>query len=100
MEKITKRNVYTALINFANTGVMSFNTEDGEVVMYGKARGSKNAGNALVTQINACGGIDFTKPYRVGYTGLSDHILKKYIEDQSANRLIQIIIQNILQEKY
>lgn len=56
---------------------------DGSVVMYGKARGSKNAGNALVTQINACGGIDFTKPYRVGYTGLSDHLLKKYIADSS-----------------
>lgn len=58
--------------------------EDGVVVMYGKARGSKNAGNALITQINACGGIDFTKPYRVGYTGLSDHLLKKYIADSSA----------------
>ena len=58
--------------------------QDGEVVMYGKARGSKNAGNALVTQINARGGIDFTKPYRVGYTGLSDHLLKKYIADSSA----------------
>lgn len=57
--------------------------EDGAVVMYGKARGSKNAGNALVTQINACGGIDFTKPYRVGYTGLSDHLLKKYIADSA-----------------
>lgn len=57
--------------------------EDGAVVMYGKARGSKNAGNALVTQINACGGIDFTRPYRVGYTGLSDHLLKKYIADSS-----------------
>lgn len=57
--------------------------EDGAVVMYGKARGSKNAGNALVTQINACGGIDFSKPYRVGYTGLSDHLLKKYIADSS-----------------
>ena len=56
---------------------------DGEVIMYGKARGSKNAGNALVTQINASGGIDFSKPYRVGYAGLSDHLLKKYIADSS-----------------
>lgn len=58
--------------------------ENGSVVMYGKARGSKNAGNALVTQINACGGIDFSRPYRVGYTGLSDVLLKKYIADSSA----------------
>lgn len=57
--------------------------KDGSVVMYGKARGSKNAGNALVTQINACGGIDFSKPYRVGYTGISDALLKKYIKDSA-----------------
>lgn len=58
--------------------------EDGVIVMKGKARGSKNGGNALVTQINNSGGIDFTKPYRVGYTGLSDHLVKKYIADSSA----------------
>lgn len=57
--------------------------QEGSVVMYGKARGSKNAGNALVTQINACGGIDFSKPYRVGYTGISDALLKKYIKDSA-----------------
>lgn len=57
--------------------------KNGEVAMYGKARGSKNAGNALVTQINACGGIDFSKPYRVGYTGISDELLKKYIRDSA-----------------
>lgn len=57
--------------------------QDGVVAMYGKARGSKNAGNALVTQINACGGIDFSKPYRVGYTGISDALLKKYIKDSA-----------------
>jgi len=57
--------------------------DDGAIVMKGKARGSKNAGNALVSQINNSGGIDFSKPYRVGYTGLSDHLVKKYIEDSS-----------------
>ena len=57
--------------------------KDGAVVMYGKARGSKNAGNALITQINACGGIDFSRPYRVGYAGLSDHLIKKYIKDSA-----------------
>lgn len=57
--------------------------EKGEIVVYGKARGSKNAGNVLIQQINACGGIDFTKPYRVGYSGLSKIIIEKYIEDSS-----------------
>ena len=58
--------------------------EDGVIVMKGKARGSKNAENLFITTINASGGIDFSKPYRVGYTGLSDHLVKKYIEDSSS----------------
>ena len=27
--------------------------------------------------------MDFSKPILLGYTGLSDHLLKKYIEDSS-----------------
>lgn len=87
LEYLKKGGRISAAVAFAG-GVLAVKpvvgVQDGEVVMYGKARGSKNAGNALVTQINACGGIDFTKPYRVGYTGLSDHLLKKYIADSSA----------------
>lgn len=37
MDKMTKRNVYTALINFAETGKMSFDTEDGAVEVGGEA---------------------------------------------------------------
>ena len=33
MEKMTKRNVYAALINYAETGVMSFEVEDGEMAI-------------------------------------------------------------------
>lgn len=36
MEKITKRNVYTAMINFAEGGEMSFDTEDGVVMIDGE----------------------------------------------------------------
>lgn len=86
LEYLKKGGRISATVAFAG-GVLAVKpvvgVEDGVVVMYGKARGSKNAGNALVTQINACGGIDFTKPYRVGYTGLSDHLLIKYIEDSA-----------------
>ena len=87
LEYLKKGGRISSAVAFAG-GVLAIKpvvgVEDGAVVMYGKARGSKNAGNALVTQINACGGIDFSKPYRVGYTGLSDHLLKKYIADSSA----------------
>ncbi len=54
---------------------------DGEVAMIGKARGSKNGNNYLIQEIEKTSGIDFSKPIRLGYTGLSDIILQKYIED-------------------
>jgi chromosome segregation ATPase len=33
MEKITKREMYEALVNYANTGVMAFAAEEGDVVV-------------------------------------------------------------------
>lgn len=58
--------------------------QDGEVVVLGKARGSKNGNNLLVQEIQKSGGVDFGRPYRLGYTGLDDSLLRKYIEDSSA----------------
>ena len=58
--------------------------KDGEVVILGKARGSKQGNNLLVTEIQKAGGVDFSKPVLLGYTGLSDALLQKYIEDSSA----------------
>ena len=54
---------------------------DGEINMLGKARGSKMGNNLLVQEIEKAGGIDFSKPVLLGYSGLSDILLKKYIED-------------------
>ena len=56
---------------------------DGEIQLLGKARGSKMGNTLLVQQIQKVGGIDFTKPVLLGYTGLSDVLLQKYIEDSS-----------------
>ena len=55
--------------------------EDGEVVVLGKARGSKNGRNLLTQQIEKSGGIDFSMPIALGYAGLDDVLLRKYIED-------------------
>lgn len=55
--------------------------EDGEITMLGKARGSKQGNNLLVQEIEKAGGVDFTKPVLLGYTGLSDALLRKYIDD-------------------
>ena len=54
---------------------------DGEIQMLGKARGSKQGNNLLVQEIEKAGGVDFTKPVLLGYTGMSDVLLRKYIED-------------------
>ena len=53
----------------------------GEICMLGKARGSKMGNNLLVQEIDKAGGIDFSKPVLLGYSGISDALLLKYIED-------------------
>lgn len=57
---------------------------NGEVVILGKARGSKNGNNMLIQNIEQGGGVDFSMPYCLGYSGLDDTLLQKYIQDSSA----------------
>lgn len=57
--------------------------ENGKVVIAGKARGSKQGNNLLRELIEKCGGISFDKPYCLAYSGLSDELLLKYIDDSS-----------------
>lgn len=54
---------------------------EGKVAMLGKARGSKNGNNFLISEIEKVNGVDFDMPYFLGYTGLNDTLLKKYIKD-------------------
>ena len=54
---------------------------DGEIQVLGKARGSKMGNNLLVQEITKAGGVDFSKPVLLGYSGISDALLLKYIED-------------------
>lgn len=58
--------------------------ENGEIRILGKARGSRQANNLLVQEIEKAGGVDFAKPVLLGYTGLSDALLRKYIRDSAA----------------
>ena len=51
--------------------------------MLGKARGSRQGNNLLVQEIEKTGGIDFDMPILLGYSGLSDALLKKYITDSA-----------------
>ena len=56
----------------------------GEITMLGKARGSRNGNNLLVKEIQKAGGVDFSRPHLLGYTGLSDALLQKYIHDSAS----------------
>ena len=55
--------------------------KDGGVSVMGKARGSRQANNMLVQEIEKAGGVDFDEPLLLGYTGLNDALLQKYIAD-------------------
>ena len=54
---------------------------NGEIGLLGKARGSKMGNNLLVKEMEKVGGVDFSKPVLLGYSGISDALLLKYIED-------------------
>ena len=56
----------------------------GEILILGKARGSRQSNNYLIQEIEKAGGVNFQKPLLLGYTGLSDAMLQKYIEDSAA----------------
>lgn len=58
--------------------------KDGEINVLGKARGSKQGNNLLVSEIEKAGDVDFDMPVLLGYTGLSDALLQKYIKDSEA----------------
>ena len=57
--------------------------EQGKILTLGKARGSRQGNNLLVKEIETAGGVDFSKPVLLGYTGLTDVLLQKYIADSS-----------------
>ena len=57
--------------------------KDGRVQVVGRARGSKNGNNLLSEFINKRGGVDFELPHTLGYTGLSDALLQKYVHDSA-----------------
>ena len=55
--------------------------EDGEINVLGKARGSKQGNNLLIKEIEKVGGVDFSMPLLLGYTGHDPYMLEKYKED-------------------
>ena len=58
--------------------------KDGEIRVLGKARGSRQGNNMLIQEIGKAGGVDYDKPLLLGYTGLDDTLLRKYMNDSQA----------------
>lgn len=57
--------------------------DSGEIRLLGKARGSRQGNNLLAQEIGKAGGVDFAMPMLLGYTGISDALLRKYIADSA-----------------
>ena len=55
--------------------------EDGEVKVLGKARGSKQSNNMLTDFIQQKGGVDFSLPVMLAYSGTDDALIKGYIDN-------------------
>lgn len=86
LEYLKKGGRISAAVAFAG-GLLNIkpvvNVKDGVIHMLGKARGSKQGNNLLAQEISKTGGIDFSMPILLGYSGLSDTLLKKYIADSA-----------------
>ena len=57
--------------------------KDGAVALLGKARGSRQGNNLLRELVSGVGGIDFSRPFALAYSGCDDKLLQKYISDSS-----------------
>lgn len=58
--------------------------ENGEIKVLGKARGSRQSNNMLTEFIEKKGGVDFSMPVMLAYSGTDDALLKGYIDNSRA----------------
>lgn len=87
LEYLKKGGRVSATVAFAG-GLLNIKpviaVEDGVIQVVGKVRGSKQGNNLLMQEIEKSGGVDFSMPIMLGYTGLSDALLQKYIRDSAS----------------
>ncbi len=57
--------------------------KDGQIVMVGTARGSKQGIKALIGEVQKAGDIDFSRPFLLGYTGTSSAQLENFAAEAS-----------------
>lgn len=56
---------------------------EGKVTLLGKAIGSKKSNNLLNALVEKAGGVDYSLPYTVAWSGLDNTLLLKYIQDSA-----------------
>ena len=56
---------------------------DGEIKLLGKARGVRQGNTLLNQEIAKAGGVDFSLPVMLGYTGTQEEQLQKYIQESN-----------------
>ncbi len=54
---------------------------NGEIKILGKSRGQKQGNALIISEIEKMGGIDFSRPFILGYTGENDSLLKQFINE-------------------
>ena len=56
---------------------------DGEIKLLGKARGVRQGNTLLNQEIAKAGGVDFSLPVMLGYTGTQEEQLQKYVQESN-----------------
>ena len=86
LEYLKKGGRVSAAVAFAG-GLLNFKPviaiADGVVQSLTKGRGNKQANTLMNQEIEKSGGIDFEKPFIIGYTGESDELMQAYIADHT-----------------
>ena len=86
LEYLKKGGRVSAAVAFAG-GLLNFKPviaiADGVVQSLTKGRGNKQANTLMNQEIEKSGGIDFERPFIIGYTGEDDALMQAYIADHT-----------------
>ena len=84
LEYLKKGGRVSAAVAFAG-GLLNFkpviSIADGVVNSLTKGRGNKQANQLMNQEIEKSGGIDFSRPFVIGYTGSDSTLMQEYIKD-------------------
>ena len=84
LEYLKKGGRVSAAVAFAG-GLLNFKPviaiADGVVQSLTKGRGNKQANSLMNQEVEKSGGVDFSRPFVIGYTGIESTLMQEYIKD-------------------